>query len=272
MAKLKTNGVDLHYEVAGAGEPVLFIHGLGSSLLDWEKQVNYFAKEYEVTVFDLRGHGRSGKAAGLYSISLFVSDTVALIRSLKLAPVHLVGISLGGMIALELAVSEPELVRSLVVVNSPSEVTIRSFKDRLMVWQRFFIAGVLGMRQVGRFLGGRLFPEPQQGELRKVFVERWAENDPAAYRAAMKAIVGWSVTDRLDQIKCPTLVVAAEYDYTPLEDKELLAARIDQAELVLVENSRHGTPVDRPEEFNHVVADFLHRVQRGCKCRTRNSV
>ncbi len=261
MAKLKTNGIDLNYEVVGAGEPLLFIHGLGSSLRDWEKQIDCFAEKYEVIVFDLRGHGCSGKTIGPYSISLFASDTVALIRFLKLVPVHVVGISLGGMIALELAVSEPELVRSLVVVNSPSEVIVRSLKDRLMVWQRFFIAGVLGMRQMGRFLAGRLFPGPQQGELRRIFIARWAENDPVAYRAAMKAIVGWSVTDRLDQIKCPTLVVAAEYDYIPLEDKELLAARIDRAELVLVENSRHATPVDRPEEFNRVVADFLRRVQ-----------
>ncbi len=73
----------------------------------------------------------------------------------------------------------------------------------------------------------------------------------------MKAIIGWSVTDLLYRIVCPTLVIAAEYDYAPVEDKESLVRRINRAELVVIKNSRHGTPVDQPEEFNEVLSSFL---------------
>jgi len=260
MVKQWLDSINLNYEMVGDGEPLLFIHGLGSSLRDWEKQVEFFCIEYKVICFDLRGHGRSDKPEGPYSIALFVSDCVELIKALEIMPVHLIGISLGGMIALELAASVPELVRSLVVVNSPSEVIVRTLKERLVMWQRFFIARFLGMRQMGKFLGDRLFPDPEQSELRRIFIDRWSENEPGPYREAMQAIVGWSVTERLCRIECPTLIVAAEHDYTPLADKVLLTRRIERAELVVIENSRHGTPVDHPEEFNNAVADFLHRI------------
>ena len=101
---------------------------------------------------------------------------------------------------------------------------------------------------MGEVLSERLFPKDEQVELREMFVERWAENDPRAYREAMKALVGWSVSDHLDEIQCPVLVVAAEEDYTPVETKEDYVMRLPQGELVVIEDSYHATPVDRPEE------------------------
>jgi len=149
------------------------------------------------------------------------------------------------------------LVRSIVVVNSGSEIVVRTMKERLAMFQRFLIVRLLGMRKMGEVLGGRLFPEPEQEQLRRTFADRWAENDPRAYREAMKAIIGWSVTEQLDRIECPTLVIAAEYDYTPMEDKSSLVSRINRAELAVIKNSRHGTPVDQPYEFNKVLSSFL---------------
>ncbi|HEY70203.1 MAG TPA: alpha/beta fold hydrolase [Anaerolineae bacterium] len=259
MTKLRVSDMDLYYETFGQGDPMVLIHGLGSSSRDWEGQIGYFSRQYQVIAVDIRGHGRSDKPAGPYSIPLFTRDMAEMIRALDLAPVHVVGISLGGMIALQLAVDEPELVRSLVVVNSGSEMVVRTIKDRIGVWQRTLIVRLMGMRKMGEVLGGRLFPEPEQHELRNTFADRWAENDPKAYLEAMKAIVGWSVTEQLHRIACPTLVIAAEHDYTPIEVKSTLAGRIDGAECVVIENSRHGSPVDQPEAFNKVLSAFLAR-------------
>ena len=257
MTKLRVFDIDLYYEIIGQGDPIVFIHGLGSSTRDWEEQIEYFSKRYQVVVFDVRGHGKSDKPVGPYSIPLFAGDTAELIKALDMAPVHVVGISLGGMIGLQLATNEPELVRRLVVVNSGSEMIVRTLKERLAVLQRFLIVRLLGMRKMGEILSSRLFPEPDQHELRRTFVDRWAENNPRAYREAMKAIIGWSVTEQLYRIECPTLVIAAEYDYTPMEDKSSLVSKINRAELVVIKNSRHGTPVDKPEEFNKVLSSFL---------------
>ncbi len=251
------NGINLYYEIIGKGSPILFIHGLGSSTRDWEYQIEYFSKNYKVIVFDLRGHGRSDKSAGPYSINLFAKDTAELINMLDIAPVHLVGISLGGMIALQLAINNPKLIKSLVVVNCSSEMVVRTMKDRLTVLQRFLIVRILGMRKMGELLGSRLFPDAHQQELRQKFVDRWSENDPQAYRKSMRAIIGWSVTDQLHRIECPALVITADDDYTPLEDKKTLVNKIMDAKLEIINNSRHGTPADQPEKFNKVLSNFL---------------
>lgn len=257
MANLRVRDTDLYYEIIGQGDPIVFIHGLGSSTRDWEYQIDFFSKHYQVVVFDVRGHGKSGKPPGPYSIPLFAQDTAELIRSLDIAPTHVVGISMGGMIAFQLALDEPELVRSLVVVNSGPEMVVRTMKERVQVFQRFLIVRLLGMRKMGEVLSERLFPKPEQGELRQVFVERWAENDPRAYREAMKAIIGWSVSERLGDIAHPLLVIAADEDYTPVEEKASYVDRMKRAELVVIEDSRHATPAERPEAFNEALRTFL---------------
>jgi pimeloyl-ACP methyl ester carboxylesterase len=192
-------------------------------------------------------------------MSLFASDAIGLVKALDLAPVHVVGISMGGMIGLQLTVDAPELVKSLVVVNSGSEVIPKTMKDRFQVLQRAFIVRVLGMRKMGEVLSERLFPKEEHDEIRKIFVERWAENDPRSYRETMKAIVGWSVSDRLEEIVCPVLVMAADADYTPVATKAACVSKLKQGELVVIEDSRHATPAERPEEFNQVVKRFLDR-------------
>jgi len=257
MPILQLRDIRLYYEVAGEGDPIVFIHGLGSSARDWEYQVPFFAPCYRVVVFDVRGHGRSDKPPGPYSVPLFAQDTAALIRALEAAPAHVVGISMGGMIALQLAVDEPALVRSLVVVNSGPELVVRTFRERLMILQRFLIVRLLGMRKMGEVLSQRLFPRPDQAPLRQMFVERWAENDPRAYREAMRALVGWSVADRLGDIRCPTLVIASDQDYTPVSAKEAYVARMPNARLVVISDAHHAVTVERPDEFNQVLLDFL---------------
>ncbi len=259
MPKLNVGDVELYYETVGQGEPLLFIHGLGSSARDWQLQVDFFAEHYQVVTFDARGHGQSDKPPGPYGVPLFAQDSAGLIKALHLAPTHVVGVSMGGMMALQLALDAPDLVRSIVVVNSTSEIVARSWRDYVTFFQRLFVTRVLGMRRTGEFLGKRLFPKPEQEELRLMFVERWAENDKRAYLDAMRGLVGWSVSERLGEIRCPTLVIAADEDYSPLEVKQAYTAKIPGAELVVIEDSRHGTPVDQPEKFNAALLEFLSR-------------
>lgn len=259
MPKLTVNGIELYYQVNGQGDPIVFIHGLGSSGRDWEFQTNHFGNNYQVVVFDVRGHGQSEKPPGPYSIPLFAQDTASLIRKLGIAPAHVVGISMGGMIAFQLALDAPELVRSLVIVNSWPEMVVRTWQERLQIWQRALIVQLLGMRKMGEVLGGRLFPKEEQAAIREIFVERWAENDKRAYQKSMGALVGWSVSERIEQIACPVLVVAADQDYTPVESKAAYARRMPNTELVVIEDSRHATPAEHPLEFNRVLGVFLEK-------------
>jgi 3-oxoadipate enol-lactonase len=259
MPKLSLGEISLSYEVTGEGQPLLFIHGLGSSGRDWELQVAFFSPHYRVVTFDLRGHGQSDHPPGPYSIRLFAADTAGLIERLGIAPAHVVGLSLGGMVAFQLAVDRPDLLRSLVIVNSGPEFVVRSFKDLLGVVQRFLIVRLLGMRRMGEVLAERLFPKPEHAPIREMFAARWAENDRRAYEAAMRAIVGWSVTEHLGEINIPTLVVASDQDYTPVAVKEAYVARMPRAELVVIEDARHAVPVEHPEAFNLALQAFLSK-------------
>jgi 3-oxoadipate enol-lactonase len=257
MPILNLDDIDLYYEVVGEGAPLLFVHGLGSSSRDWEEQVGFFANRYSVIVFDVRGHGKSGKPPGPYSIPLFATDTEKMLKALEVGPAHIVGISMGGMIAFQMAVSQPEMVRSLVIVNSSPEFLVRTFKERMQVWQRFLIVRLLGMRKMGEVLSKKLFPKAEHEGLRAVFVERWAENDARAYRESMRAIGGWSVADQIENIRCSTLAIASDGDYTPVAVKKAYVERMARAELVVIEDARHALPAEQPEKFNAAAEAFL---------------
>ena len=257
MPKLNIGEINFYYELAGQGQPIVFIHGLGSSTRDWAAQAAYFSDGFKVVTFDLRGHGQSDKPRGPYSVPLFATDIAQLIKTLRLDPAHVVGLSLGGMVAFQLVVSFPTLVKSLAIVNSVPEYRLRSLKARFDGLRRLFIVHVLGMRKMGQFLGKQLFPKPEQAALRQIFIDRWAENDRWAYSAAMRAVVGWSVLDRLHAVRCPVLIVSADEDIFPLSFKRAYTEKISQAELVVIPNSRHFTTVECSEAFNEVLDTFL---------------
>jgi 3-oxoadipate enol-lactonase len=259
MSKLSIQNINIHYESVGQGDPLLLLHGLGSSTRDWEKQIAFFSKNYQVITVDIRGHGQSDKPPGPYSIALFAADIAELINILDIKPVHVVGISMGGMIAYQLAATHHQLVKSMTIVNATPEFVVRTFKERFNVFQRQLIVRLLGMRKIGKVLSKRLFIKPEQEELRTIFIERWAENDSKTYLKAMKAIVGWSVVDKLKNIDCPTLILAADEDYTSVEEKKKFASIMNQAEISIIKDSRHATPIEHPKLFNQTVIDFLNK-------------
>ncbi len=263
MPFVQVNDINLYYETEGQGEPALFLHGLGSSAESWFFQREPFAAKYRVILADMRGHGRSDKPPGPYSVSQFAADVAGLLHHLDVGPVHVVGLSMGGMIAFQLAVDYPDLVRSMVIVNSGPELIPHNWRERLSLWQRRIMLRFLSPQRLGPILGKRLFPDPDQAELLAYFVEGFLKNDPAAYRAATNALIGWSVRDRIGEIRCPVLVVTADQDYTPVAAKEAYAAEMPDARVVVIENSRHATPVDQPDAFNQVVLDFLAEQGQG---------
>jgi pimeloyl-ACP methyl ester carboxylesterase len=188
---------------------------------------------------------------------LFAEDAAAFLQQMKIAPAHVLGISMGGMIALELALGSPHLVRSLVLVNSYPEMRVETWKERMMVWRRFLVLELFGVRRMGIVLSKILFIKPEQENLRKLFAERWAENDKRGYRESLKAIVNWDVESQLSNIQCPVLVVASDEDYLPLEEKRAYTAKFPNGKLVVIEDARHAVTAEHPEQFNKLVDEFL---------------
>lgn len=257
MPHMTIDGCSLYYTDQGEGETVLLIHGLGSSTRDWEYQLPSLLPYYRVICLDMRGHGQSDKSKGGYSIKRFADDCVAFIGKMQLIKPHIVGISMGGMIAFQLATDHPELPASLTIVNSGPEVIPRKPAEYVMVAKRLFFAHVLPLAVIARGLAKMLFPEPHQQSIRETFESRWIENDRRAYLASLRAIIGWGVSDRLSRINCPVLVISGDMDYTPVESKREYVSRLGDAHLEVIENSRHGTPIDQADKFNALLLDFL---------------
>ncbi|RMT66944.1 Menaquinone biosynthesis related protein MenX [Pseudomonas savastanoi pv. nerii] len=257
MAFFEHDDCSLHYEEYGLGDPVLLLHGLGSSCQDWEYQIPALASQYRVIVMDMRGHGRSDKPYGRYSIQAMSNDVEALIEHLRLGPVHLIGLSMGGMIGFQLAVDQPHLLTSLCIVNSAPQVKVRSAGDLWQLARRWTLSRIVSMRTLGEALGKLLFPKPEQADLRRKMAERWGKNDKRAYLASFDAIVGWGVENKLGRITCPTLIIAAEHDYTPVSLKEAYVKRLPNARLLVIKDSRHATPLDQPEQFNRTLLEFM---------------
>lgn len=260
MPVTQINDIKVYYEVSGHGEPLLFIHGLGSSGRDWAPQVEAFQDRFMCITYDVRGHGRSDKPPGPYSVSQFAVDATGLLHHLGLSSAHLVGLSLGGMIAFQMAVDAPHYVKSMVIINSGPAVPMRTLKEKAVVWQRLVLFRFLSMERIGLTIGGRLFPDPDQAEMRDYFIARWAENDKTAYMNATRALAGWSVADRLSAITAPTLVIASDQDYTPVEAKAAYVAQMPNAELVVVEDARHAVNFAQPHKVNPLIAAFLDKV------------
>lgn len=257
MSKEKVKEIEMYYEVTGEGESLLLIHGLGSSTRDWEFQVPVFSQKYQVITIDLRGHGKSDKPKGPYSMQMFAGDIAELLKKLGIKSTHVLGISLGGGIAFQFALDYPNLVKSLMIVNAGIEIPMDSFKMKLEAFKRIFIVKLVGMKKMGKVLAPRLFIKPEQEDLREKLVERWAENDKKAYLSAMRALIGWSVRDQINKIKCPTLVIGSDEDYAPSSVKEEYTALLSNAKFIEIQDARHAVPIEKPKEFNEIVMKFL---------------
>jgi pimeloyl-ACP methyl ester carboxylesterase len=233
----------LHFRSHGQGEPVLLVHGLGSSGADWGLQVPALQAGFRVIVPDLPGCGQSERHAGACDIERFADDLWLLLDRLGEARVNIVGYSLGGAVALEMALQRPQAVPRLALINSLATYHIDHWRKWYEARVPAALVHLLGMRNMARLLAGRSFPEPWQQHMRARAVAVVGAVPADSYLAMAAALERWSATSRLDRLRSRTLMIAAEHDYTPLPEKRALAARMG-ASLVVVRGSRHGTPFD----------------------------
>ena len=262
MPKISINGVAINYEVTGKGDPLLLIHGLGSNAQDWDLQISFFSENYTVIAVDLRGHGLSDKPKGPYTIRQFADDCNQLLTELNIDRTHFLGLSLGCAVGYELAIHYPELIHSFIGVNMGPSVGSKSLKGTLTAIKRLLIVLFLGMRVMGKSIAKAVFPFPHQANLRQLLIESIAKNDRRSYINSMLALKGWSVVDELPSIQCPTLIIASEFDYSSIESKQVVVDAIPNAELCVVDGSRHVLPLEKPNLFNEIVLTFLehHRI------------
>lgn len=178
-----------------------------------------------------------------YAIKGFAESLWALMDHLGVAGPNLVGFSLGGAVALEMALQRPASVPRLVLINSLACYHIDHWRKWLEARVPAAIVRILGMRRMARLLAGRVLPERWQQPMRDRAVAVIGAVPAATYLGMAAALEAWSATDRLGLLRSRILIIAAEHDYTPLAEKRALAAQL-RARILVVNGSRHGTPFD----------------------------
>ncbi|MDR3387131.1 MAG: alpha/beta hydrolase [Rudaea sp.] len=257
MPIVQVNATELFYEHIGQGPPLLLIHGLGSSGDDWAFQREDFARDHSLILPDLRGSGRSAKPPGPYSVEQFAADLWALLDALGIEYTDILGFSLGGAIALEMALMQPARARRLILCNALANYRTDTWRKWLEAHLQLALVRLLGLRRTARLIANRLFPHEDQAPKRQRVIDVIGANPRAAYLATIHALIGWSALERVPALQCPVLIIAAEHDYTPLADKRAEAAHFPIVEFVVMPGSRHGTPFDSIERFNACALGFL---------------
>ncbi len=249
MALFVHDGRSIHYLERGHGEPLILIHGLGSSGADWVLQVAALEKRFRVIIPDLPGCGQSARPRGLCSIAGFAAALWALLDHLEVRRANIVGFSLGGAVGLEMALQRPDGVHRLGLINSLATYRLDHWRKWLEASLPMVLIPLLGMRRAARLAARRLFPHPWQRLLRERAAAAMSRVSAGAYLATGCALLRWTAVQRLHALRCKVLMIAAENDFTPLAEKRALASRLG-ADLVVVRGSRHGTPFDAVKATN----------------------
>lgn len=259
MPTTTINDVAISYTDEGQGEPLLFLHGLGICRADWRPQIEYFSKQFRTIAPDFRGHGESAAPDTDYSIPIHAADVIALMDSLEIDSAHVVGLSMGGMVAFQIAADAPHRLRTMTIVNSGPALPNDTFAAKKMLWSRLLLIHLFGMKAFGKKVAESMFPGEGHEQLIDTFAAQIASNPKKVYLKNLKSLWGWGVLDHLSAIETPTLMLTGDNDYSPVAIKQAIVSVMRNAELVVVENSGHGTPIEKPLETNQAIEEFIGR-------------
>lgn len=262
MPRIRVGDVGLHYVEAGHGEPLLLIMGFGGDHLAWGMQVPVLAERYRVIAFDNRGAGQSDAPDCAYTTGMMADDAAGLLRALGVERTHVIGLSMGGMIAQELALNYPERVRTLQLhaTYARPDAYLRALVES---WR--IVRSALGREEALRTMAPWLFTPAAYNE-RPEFVETVLQTALAnphpqnltGFLRQSEAVATHDTLDRLHAIRCPTLVSVAEHDtLVPPRFSRELASRIPDAELTIIPHGGHVTLWEHPDTFNDVCLTFL---------------
>ncbi len=256
MAARKAPEMGLHYLDEGAGEAVVLLHGLGSRASDWRAQIDALGR-YRVIAPDLRGHGDTPAPPRPWRIADFAGDVLELLDRLGVERAHVVGFSLGGMVALEIAARAPGRLASLCIINAAPLSGPRPPALRIVYWTRRLVIRLLGLGALGRMIGRKLFPRPEQADIANRFAVQLERMPKSSYLATLDAIYRWDLALDCAALHVPTLVLAADQDYTPVQLKRDFVSKLPNGRLQVIADSRHASPLDQAERVNALLLAFL---------------
>jgi 3-oxoadipate enol-lactonase len=257
------NGAHIHYRRSGFGFPVMFLHaGVADSRM-WEPQAAGLAKHFDVIAADRRGYGDSELPAGPWSP---VADVLALMDALGLrdAP-HIVGCSIGGMLAIDFALEHPERVSKLVLVGSGvsglrEDAKYKDLYAEVTAAEDSHDMVALNEAEAHLWLDGSGRPRGHVSKrLRDLFLDMNGRALLSDFDAAPQQDLEPPAVNRLGEIKSPTLVVVGDADLPPVKEAaDFLVSQIRGARKAVVHDAAHLPNLEHPDKFNHLLVDFLN--------------
>ncbi len=270
MPIVKASDINIYYEIHGEGEPLLMIQGYAQYSGHWTTLIPPFSKEYRVIIFDNRGTGRSDKPEPPYTMKIMAADVKGLLDAIGIKKTNVFGVSMGGMIAQEFALTYPDEVINLVLgcTNCGGKQSVRSTPEAL---------AFLFSPEMAKLSVAERARETAPWLWSKEFIAKYPEAVDAyvditvkyptstqGYAGHGQAIAGHDTYDRLPEIEVPTLVIAGDADrIIPSENSKIIASRIPGAELVMIPNAGHG--FTESPQATKAILDFLKRHPQGQK-------
>ncbi len=266
MPKVKVGDINIYYEVHGKGEPLVNIPGAGSTLDGFYRHVPVYAREYRLIIYDPRGAGRTNAPDVPYTTEMMADDLAGLLDAIGIDSAHLLGASMGGMIAQQFALRYPQRTRSLILActkfGGPHEIPVDA--EILDYWEHpKQLSPEDSIMQGLRFQMSQEFRDNNPNIIKEIITKALAAPPPANPQSGMRqveAIMGHNTYDKLPEIKAPTLVIHGDADrMSPVGNAMILASRIPNAELVILKKMGHAFIIEAFDKSNRIMLDFLRR-------------
>jgi len=262
LPKLEVDGIQLHWEVLGQGEPVAFLNGVLMTTKSWNLQTSVLSRHYRCLLHDFRGQLLSDKPLQPWTMEDHAQDLKALLDHLGVESCHIIGTSYGGEVGLIFASRWPDRVKSLSVISSVSEVA-PELDHAVSQWRQ---AALEAPETLYRIMLPTTFSTDFVESNPKVIrlgEERLRSCPPDFFRAFAQLVDTFrqlDITARLDKIRCPTLVMVGEQDALKLPRySQIIADRIPGSELVLIPGAGHAVILEKPDEVNAALLEFLEK-------------
>lgn len=240
-------------------KPVVFLHGLGSDATSWGFQIQALGESgYRPIAVDLPGFGQSQPLRPSWTIRKTCETLSKFIDSLSETKVDLVGISLGGAVALQFGISFEKRIEHLVLINTFACLRPEKWDQRLYLLRRFLVSTLRGVDYQANLVAERLFPEESQGEFRKLIVEQIKKSNKKNYLSAMVELAKFDMRKDLPRVISPTLVISGENDTTvAMRFQNELAEGISHSKHIIIPNAGHAAIVEKPADVNRALLGFL---------------
>ena len=245
-------------DFGGVGQPVLILHGLAGQSSEWSRTADRLVPRFHVCALDARGHGRSEHQPGDVSRTAHVADVEFVIEALIRRPVVLIGQSLGGLTALQVAAQRPDLVRSLVVVEAnPDTIAERAISDVVASLRGWPVPFATRDQAVKFFGGPSVAAEAWVSGLRQREDGYWPSFDIGVMERTLREAARQAYWDEWDTIECPILLVVGERGIMPKGSGQVMTRRNAHAHLVEIAGASHDLHLDRLDEWDRALGQFL---------------